>query len=262
MKTCATVWNYRGNRFDDAYRLHQLGFDAVSWLGSEFDQMNEEDDQRLVAMLKETGMELTIHGRLPDPADLEMCESFHKAVKRTAAWQQKYVLLYSWTFDFWTEQEKTLPYLEEVLCAFRGTNTVIAAEDIPLNKIQMKGFEKIIHPKDRFGILIDVGHMNIRQRCIELVEAEDFVAAFQALPLPVIEVHLHDNLSYKDDHMYFGYGNLPLDAIVTGLKKVGFNGFSTIEIVSHGRGWSEEETFTHTVNSRDLFLNRWNEVQI
>ena len=43
---------------------------------------------------------------------------------------------------------------------------------------------------------MDVGHMNIRQRCMELIEPEDFIASFEALQLPIVEVHLHDNKSF------------------------------------------------------------------
>lgn len=260
MKKCVTVWNYPGDRLENAYKLHALGFDAVSWLGEDFEQMTEEQDERLVAMLKETGMQFTVHSRLPDPDKPEKCEEFRKEIKRAVAWQEKYGLMYSYTFDVWYDPERTLPYLGEVLQAFRGTNTTLACEDIPLNKLQMKSFEKYLKPNDRFGILMDVGHMNIRQRCIELVEPEDFISSFQALPLPVVEVHLHDNLSYKDEHMYLGYGNLPLDAIIVGLKKKQFDGFATIEIVQHG--WSEEQTFQYAVDSRERFLSRWNEIKI
>ena len=30
MKNCVTVWNYPGDKIENAYRFHELGFDAVS----------------------------------------------------------------------------------------------------------------------------------------------------------------------------------------------------------------------------------------
>lgn len=260
MKKCVTVWNYPGDRVENAYRFRELGFDAISWLGSEFAALTPEDDERVVAMLKTTGMQFTVHSRLPDPQKPEDCEAFRREIRRVAAWQQKYGLLYSYTFDFWTDEQTTLPYLGEALATLRGMNIVMACEDIPLSKSQFREFEKYVHPRDKFGILMDIGHMNIRQRCMELIEPEDFVASFEALQLPIIEVHLHDNKSFADEHMYLGYGTVPLKAVVTGLKKKRFDGFATVEIIQ--RDWSADQTFQYAVDSRDMFLRCWEETTI
>ena len=90
MKKCVTVWNYPGDRVENAYRFRELGFDAISWLGSEFAALTPEDDERVVAMLKTTGMQFTVHSRLPDPQKPEDCEAFRREIRRVAAWQQKY----------------------------------------------------------------------------------------------------------------------------------------------------------------------------
>ena len=261
MKKCVTVWNYPGDRVENAYKFHSLGFEAVSWLGGEFIQLSEAEDERLVTMLKETGMLFTVHSRLPDPAKPESCEAFLKEIERAAAWQDKYGLLYSYTFDFWFDVQGTLPYLKKMLDAFRGKSTIIACEDIPLNKRQLDEMSKFLSPKDKFGILLDLGHMNMRQRCIELIEPEDFIAAIEALPLPIIEVHVHDNMSYKDEHMYLGYGTLPLNAIITGLKKKNFDGFVTMEIVRREE-WSLEQTFQYPVDGHNRFFSCWNEQKV
>ncbi|MDL2318449.1 extracellular solute-binding protein [Eubacteriales bacterium OttesenSCG-928-A19] len=155
----------------------------------------------------------------------------------------------------WSLDNYDAPYLSEALSAFRGTDTTIACEDIPLNKRQLERFEKILKPRDRFGVLLDAGHMNIRQRCMELIEPEDFITSIEALPLPIVELHLHDNKSYKDEHKHLGYGNLPLDAIVIGLKRKRFDGYVTIEIVP--REETEEQAFQYATEGRDLFLQRW-----
>lgn len=257
MKNCVTVWNYPGDRIENAYRFHELGFDAVSWLGSDFANMTETEDERLVEMLRKTGMLLTVHSRMPNPDKPELCEAFHREMRRAAAWQKKYGLIYSYTFDFWTAVETTVPYLDEALKTFRGLNVVVACEDIPLNAHQLEAFLPYITDEDKFGVLIDVGHMNIRQRSMELIEDEDFIAAFDALPLPIIEVHFSGNRSYKDEHMYLGYGTVPLDAVCRGMKRRGFDGFATMEIVFHD--WTLDQAFDYAVSSRELFLKHWAE---
>lgn len=194
---------------------------------------------------------------MPNPDNPERCEAFHREMRRAAAWQKKYGLIYSYTFDFWTAVETTVPYLDEALKTFRGLNVVVACEDIPLNAHQLEAFLPYITDEDKFGVLIDAGHMNIRQRSMELIEDEDFVAAFDALPLPIIEVHFSGNRSYKDEHMYLGYGTVPLDAICRGMKRRGFDGFATMEIVFHN--WTPDQAFDYAVSSRELFLKHWAE---
>ena len=85
----------------------------------------------------------------------------------------------------------------------------------------------------------------------------DFIAAFDALPLPIIEVHFSGNRSYKDEHMYLSYGTVPLDAICRGMKRRGFDGFATMEIVFHD--WTLDQAFDYAVSSRELFLKHWAE---
>lgn len=257
MKQCVTIWNYPGDRIENAYRFHALGFEAVSWLGGEFSIMTEKEDERLAEMLRNTGMLLTVHSRMPNPEKPESCEAFHQEMLRAASFQKKYGLIYSYTFDFWTAVEPTIPYLGEALKAFRGLNVIVACEDIPLNAHQLEAFIPYLTDEDQFGVLIDAGHMNIRQRSMELIEDEDFIAAFDALPLPIIEMHFSDNKSYKDEHMYLGYGTVPLDAICRGMKRRHFDGFATMEIVFHD--WTLDQAFDYAVNSRDLFLKHWAE---
>lgn len=256
MKKCVTVWNYEGDPVENAYKFHKIGFEAVSWLGSVFQRYDEEEDARLAAMLKETGLQFTVHSRLPNPDDQEDCALFRQELEHGVNWQRKYGLLYSYTFDFWYDRERLMPYLEQALCEFRGMGTVLACEDNPLDMKQMEIFDKVLRPGDQFGILLDAGHMNIRQHTDCRINYRDFVEAIDYIPMPIIEVHLHDNKGQKDDHMYLGYGNLPLDAVVEGLKKHGFDGFVTVEIIR--RQWSEEQAFQYAVDSRDQFLRLWN----
>jgi sugar phosphate isomerase/epimerase len=50
------------------------------------------------------------------------------------------------------------------------------------------------------------------------------------LPVPLIEVHLSDNHGENDQHLPLGKGNVDFTAIARGLKCVGFNEITTIEI--------------------------------
>ncbi|HML48525.1 MAG TPA: TIM barrel protein [Clostridia bacterium] len=255
LKRGVTIWNYPGDALDNARTFFKLGFDAVSWLGQHFDRLDEASGAALAAFLRETGMTLTVHHILPDPENAEHCAAFEQGVVRMRDWQGRYGLMAGLTFDSWFDIHRTMPYLRLALDAFQGCGVFLACEDTPLNSRSMESYAKMLGPKDDFGILIDVGHLNVRQYLMERHDPEDFVRMFEDLPLPVREVHLHDNKGRKDDHSYFGFGNLPLDGVVRGLKNIGFDGVVSVEIIQ--RDWPPAQGFQYAKDTSDAFFTRW-----
>jgi len=78
------------------------------------------------------------------------------------------------------------------------------------------------------GMLFDVGHAHLaltREWCPHHSMAE-FTAA---LPVPVVEVHLHDNHGEKDDHLMPGEGDADLPTAFGALRQRGYAGPVTIE---------------------------------
>ena len=257
MKKGVAVWNYPGPGLENAKEFYRRGFDAVSWLGRTFAEMTEEEDEQLAQLLRETGMKFTVHYGLPDPDSPEHVAGYRKAIERCAAWQEKYGLMDGLTFDFWFDSDKSMPHLAFAIETMRGLGTFLACEDTPLNDRMAEKYLKLLKPKDKYGILLDLGHMNIRQHSIELSEPEDYATAINALPLDVLEVHLHNNKGRKDEHMYITYGNLPLEGCIAGLKKKHFDGIVTVEVVQ--REWSPEQGFDYAELTRDTFFSKWNE---
>jgi len=78
------------------------------------------------------------------------------------------------------------------------------------------------------GVLLDTGHLNMAihaEWC-----AHDSPATFvEALPEPVIEVHLHDNHGESDEHLPPGDGTAPLVETLADLFARGFDGLITLE---------------------------------
>ena len=50
------------------------------------------------------------------------------------------------------------------------------------------------------------------------------------IPVPIIELHVHDNNKTADQHMPPGKGNLNYDLVAKVLKEKKFNNVSTIEV--------------------------------
>ena len=243
MKKGVTIWNYKQKAsLDAAQAFYDIGYDAVSWHGKYFSEMSDEGRDEIADFLSKNKMCFTIHHRLPKARDDDdFYKDFYIHLDRILNWQKKYGLLEGLSFDIYNEYESTLSYLEYAVKLFRGTGVFLACEDLPLEQdVYERFFEKMLTPDDNFGILIDTGHLNIRMTQQNKREPKNFIDAFKKLPLQVKEIHLHDNLGLDDDHMYSGYGTLPHNAIMQGLKEICFDGIVSVEIIQR-EGWSLDE---------------------
>lgn len=253
----SAIWNY--NAFDaplaNARRFRALGFDATSYTAKDFYTLGDADAAALAAFLRDSGNALTVHCLLPDPDHPEAIAEYQAAARWMCEWQARYGLMQGLTFDMWYDRARQMPLLAWTVALFRGSGTFIACEDFPLDAREAELLEEVARPGDAFGLLVDVGHMNLRMARAGEHTPEAFVRAFERLPLPVLELHLHDNLGEKDDHRWLGFGTLPLKAVVEGLKACRFDGIVTVEIVQ--RGWSLEEGLCHAQDTVRRFQAAW-----
>lgn len=127
-----------------------------------------------------------------------------------------------------------------------GTGVRLAVEDFPLDSLAINQFATDLdgvyeHP--RTGILVDVGHMHIRMNKSEYFGGMSVSEYFRRLPVPLVEVHLHDNCGERDQHAHFGFGSVRFPEIADALVEIGFDGVCTIEIAPgfHGRAPDESK---------------------
>lgn len=243
------IWNYAGDAVENAERFHQAGFDAISWNAPLFvDRYNDDDRERVAEYLKRSGQYFTMHNLLPSPYDPQEQASARYAWNIIADWNRRHRLLKGMTFDFWHPHDDQLPLLRECMDVFEGQDVFFACEDTPLNARTMEKFEKYLKPGDDVGILIDLGHMNIRQWMREEHEREDFMRVFRQLPMKLRELHVSDNKGRKDEHREVGYGNLPLADVAAAVKAIGFDGIVTVEIVN-SQNWTIDEHIAHAIDT-------------
>lgn len=243
------IWNYAGDAVENAERFRQAGFDAISWNAPLFvDRYNDDDRERVAAYLKQSGQYFTMHNLLPNPYDPKEQESARYAWNCIADWNRRHQLLRGMTFDFWHPHDDQLPLLRECMDVFEGQDVFFACEDTPLNARTMEKFAKYLKPSDDVGILIDLGHMNIRQWMREEHEREDFMQVFRQLPMKLRELHVSDNKGRKDEHREVGYGNLPLADVAAAVKSIGFDGIVTVEIVN-SQNWTIDEHIAHAIDT-------------
>ena len=237
MQKCIALWNYGDDQVSNAFALHALGFEAFSFLGRLFDNQDSAGDEAVARCVERLRCPMTIHHRLPHPQRAEEVEAFVRGMEHIWQWQRRYGLLTSLTFDFNHPASLLAPLLDWVIRLFRGTGLWLACEDHPLNAEEMRVFAPLITPEDRFGLLIDAGHMNLRHTRSGDNGSQSVLDALYALPLPVIEVHLSGNHGLRDEHLAPEEGTFPMPVFVQGLKDIGFHGLCTIERVPRKEDW-------------------------
>ena len=255
------IWNYAGDAIENAHKFADAGFDAISWNAPLFvGRYTDKDRERVAEYISNSGQYLTMHNFLPSPYDPAEIASARHDWRVLSEWHQRYGLLRGMTFDFVHPHEDQLPLLAECLTIFRGQGVFFACEDTPLHARTMEKFAKYLTPEDDFGILIDLGHLNIRQWKMELHEPEDFERMFRNLPLPVRELHVHDNKGRQDEHRELGAGNLPLADVVRAVKAIGFDGIVTVEIVN-SQQWDIDTHIAHALDTSNRFYKAWNDLE-
>lgn len=251
------IWNYQGDAIENARAFWQRGFDAVSWNAPLFvGRYTDEDRENVARFLKESKQYFTMHNLLPSPYDADEIASARRDWRILSDWNDRHHLLKGMTFDFVHPHDDQLPLLAECLEVFRGKGVFLACEDTPQHARTMEKFQKYLHRDDDFGILIDLGHLNIRQWGIERHTAADFERFLKALPLPVRELHVHDNKGRKDEHREMGAGNLPLASVVKSVQSIGFDGIVTVEIVN-SQGWSLDTHIDFAGKTSNAFYDCW-----
>jgi len=125
------------------------------------------------------------------------------------------------------------PVLADVADQTEGTDVLFGVEDFPLDGAALDfcrpGLEPLL-TNERFGTLIDLGHLNYRVHSVGYFRHLSVEQYLAAVPVPIIEIHVHDNKGDRDSHAYIGYGNGDFAAMACGLRAAGFDGVSTIEV--------------------------------
>lgn len=80
--------------------------------------------------------------------------------------------------------------------------------------------EYIDHPL--FHAVWDAGHANLQ----EMPQDKEL----EILGSHVLALHIHDNFGDKDTHLLPFLGTMNMDAVMNGLKRIGYNGYFTFEV--------------------------------
>jgi len=227
-------WNYQEPGADLAALIREFaacGFDTVSFLPSQVTGLSSAQRLELARTIEALNLGVTVHG------SCHLAETEARCVTDTFG-----ARLLNFTLDplMWEDSRWTVydgvrisAALRLVLAVTAGLPTRVGVEDFPLDAeayAHYRGDLGALLENERAGILMDVGHMYLRMKrgyYFARMSSADYIAR---LPLRIIEIHVHDNNGTKDEHGHIGFGSVPFPAVAAGLKAVGFNGVSTIEV--------------------------------
>jgi sugar phosphate isomerase/epimerase len=253
MRYGIAVWNYMTEGVSLCERVRQFasfGFDAVSFLPRQIVHLSASERSELAALLAELDLIATVHGK---------CDITEGEVETLA--DSLGAALYAVTLDAaWAPDSRGSFYdgaeivaaLGRIARPTRGTPVRFGIEDFPRDQLALDHFRRDLGPlldEPRYGMLIDLGHMNIYLRTHAYYRGVEPDAYLRRLPVPLIELHVHDNDGRRDQHGPLGLGNADFSAVACTLRRIGFDGVSTIEIAPRHHGAEIDEAIPPAAES-------------
>jgi len=254
------IWNFYAETTTLPELVHEfadMGFDAASFTTAQLRTLPRDEVQAAATAVRDRDVAVTLHGNFEiDVTEvLGFVETFASSLL-TVTCDAAMTTDSRGTFH---DAARMAPFLGAILDATEGTEVRVGVEDFPLDDAALDFYRADLEPllaSPRYGMLIDVGHMNMRLTDVEYFDGVGVRDYFANAPLPVVEVHLHDNDGHSDQHAYFGFGNIEFGEVAAALDEIGFDGVSTIEIAPGFFGMDREEAKPHARES----LRRWREL--
>ena len=244
------IWHYPHRSMVDNIRYFAaLGLDSVSVHGAQFVAAIADPtiSRAMAATVSDTGVVFTVHYALPRNHEPESVAVFEAGLAVIAAWQRTYGHIAVLSFDVPQPLRAGRgigAYLDHVLEAVPDCR--VAVEDFGLNESE-RGQIAHLKGNDRFGYLVDIGHLFIRMRgenvsgktlfthapdecpMTKAPDAAAFAAALAGKDFPIFEMHLHNNDGVSDVHWFLEDGEMDVPAVAHALREVGFDGVLTVE---------------------------------
>ncbi len=245
------VWNFQeGSLAERIERCATAGFDAVSLILRDAASLCRGENPEVENVISRRSLSVTIHGGMAAPGEPIDVDALLADFRAFAAWHARTGALVSVNYDAAKTEtgekrpEAMGPMLKEMLSISDGAGFTVGIEDWPLNWEQLAAVNGLQSYK-HFGILIDLGHLNIRLRKQGdpggpfPVEAAQ--SLFDSLPLPINELHVHNNDGRRDLHAPPRDGTGDLAEVAGLLARNGMRCVSTIEIVPRWCGLTDEQ---------------------
>lgn len=146
--------------------------------------------------------------------------------------------------DYRKHLEASRKSLEQLNSYFKKAGIKLCVENLPsLGHIgsSVKEYPQnaedwlyLIEGLDNVGACLDTGHANVPGDVLDYYEKIKSTGKLW-------DMHIHDNLGDRDNHLQVGKGNISFEELFRRLKKDGYNGYCSIELDT----WCREKMETH-----------------
>ncbi len=243
------IWNFEGERLGPKLRsFAEMGYTAASINNRSLDSLSDEEESEAAGVAQECDLALTFHGGLLDTPAIARAE-------RIARWHERTGRVANTSYDVpgvpvpgycnRKEPEQIFGVLEDVLSVMAGTGVRVLIEDCPLYPSDAERMQGWTEKHPHLGVLIDLGHMNLRLReprhDPQPLRPGAIEAYLKGVPWKIEEVHVHSNDGTKDQHAPPYAPNADMVTAARVLREIGFQGISTIEFAPSWCGMAEEE---------------------
>lgn len=249
------TWNYHEGTL--AGRIRQfaaMGFDAVSLSPGDASALCGGLTPDVEEAILSRGLAVTIHGAFSPGGITTPDEVLLAEFQSYVAWHARTGALHTVNYDAaglkgaggeWEYDAATMRrVLRKMLSSSNGSGFSVGVEDWPRTREQLESMAEL-RAYPHLGILIDLGHLNLRVR-EGSPPGDDFPlnaarSYLDAVDLPINEVHVHNNDGVGDRHAPPTSGTADVVALAGILRRKGVHCVSTIEIVPAWCGLSEEQ---------------------
>jgi len=257
----------RGSLGDRLRTFAQMGYTAASVNGRLLDSVSEKELAEADAILEEYDLLLTIHSGLAKNDQPFGEDTALRRAERIVRWHERNGRIVHSSYDIprvVTPEGVRVPDFDTIsrevprlLGVFRGTGIRVLLEDLPTNSEDADSLQSWREQEPQPGMLLDLGHMNLRLRRPQQGPLPPISAAverfIEGIPWQIAELHVHSNDGSKDQHAPPYAPNADLGAAARALRRVGFRGISTIELVPAWCGLAEEEILPACRRSLDYW---------
>ena len=247
MKNGLAIWHYpHRTTAENIEFFAKNGFESLSLNGTGFViELKNSLGDIIAEAVGKSGIYLTVHYCMPHTHSDEHVAAFVEGLQLISEWQQKYGFIRILSFDVpQSIRDNVSGYIDTALSGI--DNCLIALEDFGLT-VEERAQIEYLKGNDRFGYLIDIGHMYMRLRGIDKHKAtlflnsadeclpsekpglSEFTKAFDSKEFSIFEIHLHNNNGEDDTHLFLEDGTLEIECIAELLKNREYDGVLTIE---------------------------------
>ncbi len=267
--TGIATWNYReGSLAERIVRFARMGYNAVSLSAGDACALCRGSAPDVDKAIAEHDLAVAFHASfmeagapIPPERLLDEFDSYVRWNERTGALHTvnyDAAMVKSETGEVEYNAEFMRPLLRKMLSMSNGAGFSVGVEDWPRNREQFEDVSELT-AYSHYGILIDLGHLNMRIR--EPDDADEFPVDaarryLDRITLPINELHVHNNDGLKDRHAPPESGTADMAALAQMLRRKGARCISTIEIVPAWCGLNEQQGW----DAAKRALEFWREV--